>query len=88
MVRCRQTYPALPIFTYVASEKRPSRTSASNQSFRSPAKEPENCVSGSMLCCLFGVEVSVCHSGLRDTALEKTYHGHAIAGIDPLVDLP
>ena len=64
-----QTHPALPIFTYVASEKRPSWTSASNQSFRSPAKEPENCVSGSMLCCLFGVGVSVCNSGHSDYAI-------------------
>ena len=46
-----QTHPAFPIFTYVASVNRPSLTSASNQSFRSPAKEPENCISGSMLCC-------------------------------------
>ena len=64
-----QTYPALPIFTKVASENRPSLTSASNQSFRSPAKEPENCVSGSMLCCSSELGVSICHSGLSDCAI-------------------
>ena len=61
----KETYPALPMLTKVASVNLPSLTSASNHCFRSPAKDPENCVSGSMLCCLFNYRVSYIYSSAQ-----------------------
>ena len=47
------TYPAFPIFTKLPSLNLPIWTRASNHCFRSPEKEPENWVSGSMECCKY-----------------------------------